>query len=90
MLVTPGTATSRAAQRATSTVPIVVMSADPVGTGLVASLAHPGANITGVSSVGSEYSAKWLQLLIEAAPKVRRVAVLWNPDNPTWSRRLLK
>jgi putative ABC transport system substrate-binding protein len=83
VLVTPGTATSRAAQRATSTVPIVAMSADPVGTGLVASLGHPGANITGLSSVAGDYSAKWLQLLIEAAPSVRRVAVLWNPDNPS-------
>ena len=88
VLVTPGTATSRAAQRATSTVPIVVMSADPVGDGLVESLAHPGANITGLSSVASDYSAKWLQLLIEAAPKVRRVAVLWNPDNPAMVQEL--
>ena len=88
VLVTPGTATSRAAQRATSTVPIVVMSADPVGNGLVESLAHPGANITGLSSVASDYSAKWLQLLIEAAPKVRRVAVLWNPDNPAMVQEL--
>jgi putative tryptophan/tyrosine transport system substrate-binding protein len=88
VLVTPGTATSRAAQRATSTVPIVVFSADPVGNGLVESLAHPGANITGLSSVASDYSAKWLQLLIEAAPKVRRVAVLWNPDNPAMVQEL--
>ena len=88
VLVTPGTATSRAAQRATSTVPIVVMSADPVGNGLVVSLAHPGANIIGLSSVASDYSAKWLQLLIEAAPKVRRVAVLWNPDNPAMVQEL--
>ena len=88
LLVTPGTATSRAAQRATSTVPIVVMSADPVGNGLVENLAHPGANITGLSSVASDYSAKWLQLLIEAAPKVRRVAVLWNPDNPAMVQEL--
>ena len=64
------------------------MSADPVGNGLVESLSHLGANITGLSSVAGDYSAKWLQLLIEAAPKVRRVAVLWDPDNPAMVQEL--
>jgi putative ABC transport system substrate-binding protein len=83
VLVTPGTPTSLAAQRATSTVPIVCTSGDPVRTGLVASLARPGGNITGLSPLSGEYGVKWLELLKEAAPKVHRVAVLWNPDNPT-------
>ena len=81
VLVTVGTPVSRAAQRATKTVPIVCMSGNPVGAGLVASLSHPGGNITGMSMLSGEYSAKWLELLTKAAPKLRRVAALWNPDN---------
>jgi putative tryptophan/tyrosine transport system substrate-binding protein len=82
VLVTPGTQVARVAQRATSKVPIVMLSGDPVDTGLVASLARPGGNITGLSLLSVEYSAKWLQLLKEAAPKLQHVGVLWNPDNP--------
>jgi len=82
VLATPGTPITLAARRATSTVPIVMLTGDPVGAGLVASLAHPGANITGVSVLSGDYSAKWLELLKEAVPKLERVAVLWNPDNP--------
>ena len=82
VLVTPGTPITRAAQRATTTVPIVCISGNPVGSGLVASLSHPGGNITGMSLLSGEYSAKWLELLTKAAPTLHRVAVLWNPDNP--------
>jgi putative ABC transport system substrate-binding protein len=81
VLLTPGTSTTLAAQRATSTLPIVCVTGDPVGTGLVASLARPGGNITGLSLLSSDYSAKWLELLKEAVPKVHHVAKLWNPDN---------
>src|SRR6202035_2016867 len=81
VLLTPGTPITLAAQRATSTLPIVCVTGDPVITGLVASLARPGGNITGLSLLSGDYSAKWLELLKEAAPKVRRVAILWNPDN---------
>jgi putative tryptophan/tyrosine transport system substrate-binding protein len=81
VLVTPGTPTTQAAQRATTTVPIVCMSGNPVGSGLVASLSHPGGNITGMSLLSDEYSARWLELLTKAAPNLHRVAVLWNPDN---------
>jgi putative ABC transport system substrate-binding protein len=82
VLVTVGTVTSLAAQRATSTVPIVCMSGDPVGAKLVASLSHPGGNITGMSLLAGDYSAKWLALLKEAAPKLRRIAILQNLDSP--------
>src|SRR5437762_2376226 len=82
VLATPGTPITLAARRATSTVPIVMLTGDPVGAGLVASLAHPGGNVTGVSLLSGDYSAKWLELLKEAVPKLERVAVLWNPDNP--------
>ncbi|HWP56410.1 MAG TPA: ABC transporter substrate-binding protein [Candidatus Acidoferrales bacterium] len=68
-----------AAKRATTTIPVVVVDAgDPVATGLVASLARPGGNVTGVSAHETELSAKRLELLKEAFPKLNRVAVLWN------------
>jgi putative tryptophan/tyrosine transport system substrate-binding protein len=63
-------------------VPIVFQSGDPVGAGLVASLARPGGNLTGISLLSGEYSRKWLELLKEAVPTLRRVGMLWNPDNP--------
>ena len=81
ILVTPGSSLTLAAQRATSTLPIVCVTGDPVGTGLAASLARPGGNVTGMSLQSGDYSAKWLELLKEAAPKVQHVAMLWNPDN---------
>ena len=81
--MTVGTSISLAARRATSTVPIVCISGDPVGTGLVASLSRPGGNVTGLSLLAADYSIKWLELLKEALPKLHRVAVLWNPDNPS-------
>ena len=83
VLVTVGTSISLAARRATSTVPIVCISGDPVGTGLAASLSRPGGNVTGLSMLAADYSSKWLELLKEALPKLQRVAVLWNPDNPS-------
>ena len=73
-----------AAKRATTTVPIVMAtSLDPIGTGLVASIARPGGNVTGLSRIITEgFAGKWLQLLKEAVPKLARVAVLWNRANP--------
>ena len=74
-----------AAKNATGTIPIVMASGgDPVGLGLVESLARPGGNVTGLSfSVGTDIVGKWLELLKETVPKVRRVAVLSNPANPS-------
>jgi putative ABC transport system substrate-binding protein len=78
-----GTHAANAAQRATSTIPIVItIAGDPVGTGLVPSLARPGGNITGLSSVAPDLVGKQLQLLKEAVPGISRVAVLSNPNNP--------
>jgi putative ABC transport system substrate-binding protein len=82
VLVTPGTPVTLAAHRATSTVPIVCVTGDPVRTGLAVSLARPGGNITGLSLLSGDYGVKWLELLREAAPTAHRVAMLWNPDNP--------
>ena len=77
-----------AAQDATRTIPIVVPSLlDPVETGLVASLARPGGNLTGSGGSLSELSWKRLELLKEAIPKLSRVAVLWNPINQGESRQ---
>src|SRR5262249_42880959 len=74
-----------AAKKATGTIPIVGISlTDPVGLGLVASLARPGGNVTGVAyGVGMDTFAKGLEMLKETVPKVRRVAILSNPDSPT-------
>ena len=83
VIVVDGTQAARAAAQATSTIPIVMaLVSDPVGSGLVANLARPGGNITGLSMMLAELSAKRLQLLKEAIPRVARVAVLWNPDTP--------
>jgi putative ABC transport system substrate-binding protein len=75
-----------AAKSATTTVPIVFIASDPLGSGLVRSLARPAGNLTGLSlALGDEFSSKWLELLKEAVPNVTRVAVLWNPVNPASS-----
>ena len=72
----------RAAQSATSIIPIVAadLESDPVGSGFVASLAHPGGNITGVFSDFPEFGMKWLQLLKEAIPALSNAVVLWDPS----------
>ena len=83
VIVTWGTPAARAAKAATKTIPIVTAALlDPVGTGLVASLARPGGNLTGVTNGGAELSGKNFELLTELAPGVKRIAVLWNPANP--------
>jgi ABC-type uncharacterized transport system substrate-binding protein len=70
-----------AVKRQTQTIPIVMASStDPVGTGFVASLARPGGNVTGFSTMSPELSAKRLELLKEATPGLSRVAIIWNPD----------
>ena len=82
LIVTVGTLAPLAAKRATSTIPIVMMAAgDPVGSGLVASLAHPGGNITGTSRM-PDLGGKRLELLEDLGPRVSRVAVVWNAANP--------
>jgi putative ABC transport system substrate-binding protein len=73
----------RAAKQATKTIPVVmVTTVDPVATGLVDSLAHPGGNITGLTRLTRELSGKRLELLKEAVPRISRVGVLWDPDDP--------
>jgi putative ABC transport system substrate-binding protein len=80
LIVAANTPAARAVQQATTTIPIVVpVMGDPVGDGLVASLARPGGNITGLTFLGPELVPKRLGLLKEALPKVSRVAALWHP-----------
>jgi putative tryptophan/tyrosine transport system substrate-binding protein len=78
-----GTLAPLAAKRATTTIPIVMLAAgDPLGSGLVASLARPGGNVTGMSLMIPDLGGKRLELLKEVLPRVARVTVLWNAANP--------
>lgn len=85
LIVATTTPAAAAAKNATATIPIVMVSVgDPVGLGLIASLARPGGNVTGQAfSVGTEIFGKQLELLKEVVPTVRRVAILSNPANPS-------
>jgi putative tryptophan/tyrosine transport system substrate-binding protein len=83
VIVAVGTLAPLAAKRATSTIPIVMTAAgDPLRSGLVASLARPGSNVTGMSLMAPDLGGKRLELLKEILPKLARVAVLWNASNP--------
>lgn len=82
VIVTRGTPATLAAKNATSTIPVVFASmGDPVGTGVAASLAQPGRNLTGLSSESSELGGKWLELLQELIPRLSTVAVVANPES---------
>ena len=83
IIVTAGPQATRRAKEATATIPIVMgFDNDPVGSGFVASLARPGGNITGLSSLAPEISGKQLELLKEIVPKLSRVAVLGDSNEP--------
>jgi putative tryptophan/tyrosine transport system substrate-binding protein len=83
LIVTAGTPATIALKKATTTLPLVMIAVgDPVGTGLIASLAHPGGNLTGLTSISPELDGKRLELLREVVPKISHVAVLWNPTSP--------
>jgi len=88
ILVTWTTPALMAAKQATSTIPIVGISGDPVQMGLIASIARPGGNLTGLAILSDELELKNLQLLKEAAPRISRVAIFSNPDNPVWTNVL--
>jgi putative ABC transport system substrate-binding protein len=84
VIVTPSDSQALAAKNATRTIPIVFYSVgDPVALGLVDSLARPGRNITGFATMGSVLAGKRLELLKETVPKLSRVALLWNPEDPS-------
>jgi ABC-type uncharacterized transport system substrate-binding protein len=89
VIVTGSAAAAVAAKRATSSIPIVtVFTADPVGTGLAASLARPGGNITGLSNIMEDTAGKELELLRSVAPQATRIAILINPGNPAHAKEL--
>src|SRR6266852_2005724 len=89
VIVAVSAAATQAAQQATRTIPIVMSLAnDPVGSGLVPSLARPGGNVTGISMMGADLVGKQLQVLKEVVPKVSRVALLRNPTNPASAAQL--
>jgi putative tryptophan/tyrosine transport system substrate-binding protein len=83
VIATAGTLAPLAAKQASSTIPIVMTAAgDPLGSGLVASLARPGGNVTGMSLMAPDLGGKRLELLKEVLPRLARVVVLWNAANP--------
>src|SRR5215468_9253199 len=81
VIVTYGSEHIQIAKEATSTIPIVALMGDPVGSGLVASLAHPGGNLTGLSGLNADLNGKRFELLHEIVPNLRRLAVLFNGNN---------
>ena len=86
VIVTAGNPPTGAAQKATATLPVVMANvADPVGSGFVRSLAHPGGNLTGLTNISADISPKQLEMLLGMVPGLSRVAVLMNPANPAQS-----
>ena|SRR5689334_8972190 len=84
IVITDGTSTTRAAKNATKTIPIIMASdGDPIGSGWVASLAHPGGNITGLTNRLVGLSGKRLEVLKETIPGISRTGIIWNPENPS-------
>ena len=89
VIVTAGTPAGFAAKKATSTIPIVLgANSDPVGVGLVVSLARPGGNATGNSLMAPDLSAKRLEILHTLAPEISRIAILWDSSNPGMAERV--
>jgi putative tryptophan/tyrosine transport system substrate-binding protein len=90
VIVVPANQNAVAVRQVTQTIPIVMIGVtDPVGSGLVASLARPGGNITGLAAnVSPEIGGKWMELLKTAVPRMARVAILWNPGNPASALQL--
>jgi putative tryptophan/tyrosine transport system substrate-binding protein len=86
-ILASGTPATAALKRATTTVPIVfVLVADPVNDGFVASLAHPGGNVTGFGDYENTIVGKWLELLTQIAPAIKRVAMIFNPDTAPYAK----
>jgi len=81
VIIARGLAAAKTAKDTTTIIPIVTVASDPVGAGVVASLAHPGGNITGVDLTWQDLSEKWLELLKEVVPRFSHVAVIWDPDS---------
>jgi putative ABC transport system substrate-binding protein len=90
VIFTVGSPSAQAARKRTHTIPIVFTRvADPIGAGLVASLDHPGGNVTGFAAWDFSIGGKWMQLLREVAPDLTRVGILYNPDTATYAPPLV-
>jgi len=90
LILTNSTPVTAAVKRETATIPIVfAVVADPVGSGFVASLPRPGGNITGFSSVEGSIASKWLELLTDIAPGIKRAMMLFNPDTAPYIKPYL-
>ena len=88
LILTGGTPAALAAKNATATIPIVMASTgDPLGSGVAASFAHPGRNVTGLTSIGGETEEKRFELLREIVPGVTRIALMYNLSNPVYGSR---
>lgn len=88
IIVTAGGPAAEAAKEASTTIPVVLWGAgDPVGTGLVTNVSHPGGNLTGVTELSTELTSKRLQLFKEAVPRLRRMAVIWNVGDRSMTLR---
>jgi putative ABC transport system substrate-binding protein len=89
LIVSVATQAALAAKNATKAIPIVMLNvADPIGSGLVPSLARPGGNMTGTSGSNVEIAGKSLEMLQRVVPKLSRVGVLWNPANPVFQGQM--
>ena len=88
VIVTTGSTGAFAAKQATSTIPIVMTTGDPLATGIITKLARPGGNITGLTNIATDLAGKRLELLKETVPKLRNVGVLLNPADPSSIRSL--
>jgi putative ABC transport system substrate-binding protein len=88
VIVASGTELTKAAGKASNGIPVVMVGVgDPIGAGIVASLARPGGNVTGLSLIAPELAAKRLELAKEALPGLAHIAILWNPTNPSVTLR---
>src|ERR1700753_3562433 len=91
LIVVHSTPCVKALRQLTTTIPMVfALVADPIGSGFVQSLSHPGGNITGFMNVDSPMTSKWLELIVEISPNTRQVALLFNPDTATFYKDFLR
>ena len=91
LIVVHSTPAVKALRQLTTTIPMVfVLIADPIGSGFVQNLSHPGGNITGFMNVDSPMTSKWLELIVEIAPKTRQVALIYNPNTASFYQDFLR
>src|SRR5215813_3090068 len=91
LFVVHSTPAVKALRQLTTSIPMVfVLVADPIGSGFIQNLSHPGGNITGFMNVDAPMTSKWLELIVEIAPKTKQVALLYNPDTASFYKDFLR